>query len=290
MSQNAPPEKQELWSRPQLDRTKPNRTAGGLYRTAEGGRPGVGGVPLVAAEDTAVAAVRMAYRVAAAQIERSTRLAQRLREAGDRAVGGRSDRKAVDATEQLILRAVTSVLAWVEGLADDRDVVRRLMTAQSKIQSRFIESILGFPFGASGSSRDGAADEAQRSADARAVSNLETLKETLRGLSAERSSPAEPGGSNGPTPRLKVVLRGDKRPVRVRRYEIASGVPNKIPDLRFFSNANIRSTPLGANLEIEADGQAALEIKMRRNADPGLWKAAVCDAHDVQIGVIEFEL
>jgi hypothetical protein len=287
MKQNASPEELKLWSRPPLERSRPIRSAGGLYRTAEGGRPGVGGVPLVAAQDAAVAAVRMAYRVAEAQIERSTRLAQRLREAGDRAVGARSDRKAVDATEQLIQRAVMSVLTWMEGLAGERDPLRRLMAAQYQIAG----SMFGLtPSRASGSEHSDAADEAPRSEDARADSHLEVLKKALGSSSAERSSPEGLGGSNSPTSGLKIVLTGDRRPVRIRRYEIAGGLPSKVPNLQFFSNANIRSTPLGAKLKVGADGHAALEIKIRRGASPGVWKAAVCDAHGVQIGAIEFEL
>ena len=46
------------------------------------------------------------YKVAEAQIDRSARLARRLREAGDQAVGPRSDRQALDATEQLVFRAM----------------------------------------------------------------------------------------------------------------------------------------------------------------------------------------
>ena len=92
------------WARPPLARDRPVRTAGGLFRTAQGTSAGIntglGGVPLIATEDAVVAAVRLAYKVADAQIDRSARLAQRLREAGDRAVGARSDRKAIDATEQ----------------------------------------------------------------------------------------------------------------------------------------------------------------------------------------------
>ena len=119
--------------RPQLERSKPIRTAGGFYRTAEGGRPGVAGVPLTAAEDSVVAAVRMAYNVAEAQIERSARLARRLREAGDRAVGARSDRKAVDAVEQLMVKAIQGALVWLERTADDPDPVKRLLVAQYRL-------------------------------------------------------------------------------------------------------------------------------------------------------------
>ena len=97
-------------------------------------------VPLTEAEDAVVAAVRMAYGVASAQVERSGRLAQRLREAGDRAIGERSDRKAIDATEQLVFRAMMSALAWLEGLAAEGDSpLKRLVLAQYRI----LGSILG---------------------------------------------------------------------------------------------------------------------------------------------------
>jgi hypothetical protein len=279
MNQNAPLEDKKRWSRPQLDRTKPNRSAGGLYRTAEGGRPGVGGIPLAATEETVVATVRMAYRVAEAQIDRSTRLAQRLREAGDRAVGARSDRKAVDATEQLIQRAAMSVLAWVEGLADNRDVLRRLMIAQNKIQNNIVESILGFPLGAPGSPRATAPDGAAHAADVPATSVTDIQNDsTEQGL----------GASNRRMP--KIVLKGLKRPVRIRRYELAVAAPDQNPGLQFFSDADINSLPLDAQLDIKPDGTATLEVTMRRDASPGLWKAAICDVHDVQIGIVELIL
>jgi hypothetical protein len=260
MNQNASPEELKLWSRPPLDRSGPIRKAGGLYRTAEGGRPGVGGLPLATAQDTAVAAVRMAYRVAEAQIERSTRLAQRLREAGDRAVGARSDRKAVDATEQLIQRAVMSVLTWVEGLASERDPVRRLMAAQYQIA--------GSMFGLTPSRASGPGDAAPRAADA--------------------APPPQPE-STGSFAQVKVVLKGDKRPVRIKRYEVVVGVPAKISKLLFFNSADAQKT-LDSTLTIEPGGQVMLEFTHLIDADPGSWKAAVCDEQNVQLGVIEIEI
>jgi len=268
MNQNPSSEKQGRYARPSLERSKPIRTAGGLYRTAAGARPGVGGVPLIAAQDAVVAAVRMAYRVAEAQIDRSSRLARRLREAGDRAVGARSDRKAVDATEQLILRAVMGALAWLEGLADERDPVRRLMTAQYRMAG----SMFGLtPSGAPGSPRRDAPGGAPRSTD------------------ATPASPPQPGGSNVTLPPLKIVLKGDKRPVQIRRYDVESGVSHKNPDLKFFSDAGVAST-FKADLAIEADGRATLALWIHSDANPGVWKTAVCDGEDVQIGVIEIEL
>jgi hypothetical protein len=98
----------------------------------------------------------------------------------------------------------------------------------------------------------------------------------------------EPGRLNSRS--LKVVLKGLKRPVRVCRYELAVAAPDQNPHLQFFSDADIKSAPLDAKLDIEADGTATLEVTILRDASPGLWKAAICDAHDVQIGMVEFIL
>src|SRR6266699_1752243 len=87
-----------------LPRTRPDRCAANYYRSAAADSNGeddkaIGGIPLSSTESAVVAAVRMAYRVAEVQIDRSARLAQRLREAGDQATGPNSDQRALDATE-----------------------------------------------------------------------------------------------------------------------------------------------------------------------------------------------
>ena len=131
MSFDVAPEQEKLWARPQLEDAGPIRNASGFFRTAEGDGSALGGVPLVAAEDAVVAAVRMAYKVADAQLQRSARLAERLRKAGDRAVGEGSERKALDASEQLVFRAMMSGVEWLEAAAAERkSPLKRLMTAQ----------------------------------------------------------------------------------------------------------------------------------------------------------------
>jgi hypothetical protein len=264
MNQNARRQKQERWSRPELERSGPIRAPGGLYRTADGGRTSIGGAALIGAENTVAAAVQLAYRVAEAQIARSTRLAQRLREAGDRAVGTDSDQKAVDRTELLISRAVKAGLAWLDGLADEHDPMRRLMAAQYKTA--------GSMFGL---------DQPQ-------VSNTGTQDGEPFDEAAGAQTPLQPKPM-GSLAGVKVVLKGDKRPVRVKRYEVLTGGPAKIPDLRFFNSADARKT-LNAALAIRTDGQVALEFLELAGADPGSWKAAICDEQDVQLGVIEIEL
>ena len=258
---------QARWLRPQLERSKPIRTAGGFYRTAEGGRPGVGGVPLTAAEDSVVAAVRMAYNVAEAQIERSARLAKRLREAGDRAVGARSDRQAVDAVEQFMVKAIQGALAWLERTADDPDPVKRLLSAQYRLAG----SMLGLA--PSDAPRSPGGDAQERAAQ-----------------SGDAVAPSRPGpeASYAPANPVKVVLKGEfRRPVRVTRYEVASGTLRS--EVQFYSVADIESDPLKADLVIDG-GVRALSLEVPRLAKPGLWKAAVCNSENVQIGVIEIEL
>ena len=130
----------EYWSRPEpkspVRHARPEASTGPRRIR----RPSVKSVPLTEAEDAIVAAVRMAYGVASAQVERSGRLAQRLREAGDREIGERSDRKAIDATEQLVFRAMMSALGWLEGLAAEGDSpLKRLVLAQYRI----LGSVLG---------------------------------------------------------------------------------------------------------------------------------------------------
>jgi hypothetical protein len=258
---------QEWWSRPQLERTEPIRTAGGFYRTAERGQSGLGGVPLIAAEDAVVAAVRLAYQVAETQVERSARLAQRLREAGDRAVGARSDRKAVDATEQMIVRAMMGALTWLEGVSGERDPLKRLMVAQYRLAGSLLGLTPSEEFGSS-----------HREAPAAASG-------------ADAAAPAHPA-PHGPDTFLgwvTVVLKGEhRRPVRIRRCDIArDALQGKV---QFYSVAHIESESLTAEFAIDANGRATLTLETPRSAPPGLWRAAVCGATDVQIGLIEIEV
>ena len=142
MSGQASEQPKSAWSRPQLERDRPIRThVGGFYRTADGSDAGIGGVPLTTAEDAVVSAVRLAYKVADAQIAQSMRLAQRLRKAGDRQAGEHSDRKALDATEQLVFRAMMGALAWVEAATatEEGSPLMRLLSSQY----RLLGSLLG---------------------------------------------------------------------------------------------------------------------------------------------------
>jgi hypothetical protein len=278
------------WSRPQLERSGPKRVAGGLYRTSDDGRNGISGVPLVAVDDAVGAAVRMAYRVAEAQIDRSTQLARRLRQAGDRAVGGRSDRKAVDATEQLIFKAAMSALSWLERSAAEPDPVKRFASAQYQL----VGSVLGLTPSLGGL----AVGEATRRAGAALGSAMsEAMQAHRQGSQESAAAGAEgsavstppPAEQKAPATQVTIILKGrSKRHVRVRDYQAPSGKHQ--PNIQFYSVADIRSSPIKADLAIDAGGRATLAIETSRLAKPGLWKAAVHDARGVQLGVIEIEL
>lgn len=200
------PEEEKKWARPQLERNGPKRTAGGFYRTAEGRQSGLGGLPLNTAEDAVVAAVRLAYKVADAQVQRSARLAQRLRDAGDHAVGARSDRKAVDASEQLVFKAMMGALSWLEGVAAEGDTpLKRLITTQYKL----VGSMLG-------------------------VMPPDTPQHRQPGVppqpggQAMTTEPAPPDsdGSQISLRRIRIFLDGEvKRPVSLRRCEVTSADP-----------------------------------------------------------------
>ncbi len=264
---------EERWSRPLPARTDPVRTAGGLFRTAADGRRGLGGLPLNAAEDAVVAAVRMAYKVAEAQVERSARLAQRLREAGDRAAGPRSDKQALDATQQLIFRAGMSALSWLEAAAaEPGSPLWRLMVAQYRL--------LGSTFGL-------IEPEKEKPGKPRPSHHDMPKRVTERGEAA--TSPARTPAAS--LRRIKIVLEGGHpRPVCLRQFEIESEGPIN-EGIKFYSVNHIESEPITARLAIDSqDGAPRLSVEVQRLAPPGLWRAAVCDREKAQIGMIEIEL
>jgi hypothetical protein len=265
---------QKRWSRPSLDRDHPVRSVGGIYRTSQHGEDGLGGVPLIAAEDAVVAAVRKAYRVAQVQVDRSSRLARRLRAAGDRAAGPHSDRKAVDATEELISRAMMGALTWLEGLSAEGDSpLKRLILTQY----RLLGATLGLTpemagvFAPSSTGSQAAAPDADK-VDA---------------------SDGTPPASYAPSPSVKVILKGRSRPVRVRHLHISVPAPIGQGPVYFFNSLDIKSeVTLTAMFAIDAGGHATLTFEEQSSpAPPGRWRAAICRAETgEQIGIIEIEM
>lgn len=261
----------ELWSRRPPSRSAPVRSAGGFYRTAEAKGRAHGGVPLNSANDAVVAAVRLAYRVAESQIDRSARLANRLREAGDRAVGAQSERQAVDAVERLVMKTLMSGLAWWEAsVAEGRCPVTRLAAAEYQM----LGSMLGLTQPAPRKTQTRTSEE-ERERPEREPSRQTTARKAPTRLE------------------LEIVHKGsprDRRPVLVQNWEIASDTALKTP-VFFYSANDLEAEPLQAELVLSGRrGGARLFIDTPRKAARGLWRAAICDAEAIQLGFIEIVL
>ena len=258
------------WSRPRLKRYEPIRTAGAFYRTAEGKSNTLGGVPLVTAEQAVTAAVRMAYKVAAAQVDRSSRLARRLRDAGDQAVGPGSERHALDATERLVFRAMMGGLTWLETAAAEKDSpIKRLLAAEY----RMLGSMLGLV------ATDGAASTGEPATD-------ESPKRGNRARAEDEYSAAVAQSAR----LLKIDHKGPHlRPVRIGEIDLG-GVPAGRTKLLFYSVERIQSAPLSADLVVRGKRDATLILGTPRSAEPGCWQAAICDANRRQLGFIEIIL
>lgn len=257
------------YARPNLEVSRPNRCTGGFYRTADAKGQTIGGVPLDSAEAAVVAAVRMGYKVAAAQIDRSARLASRLRDAGDRVAGGNSARQTVDATERLIFKSMMAGLTWLEALAAERgSPLRRLAAAEF----RLLGNILGL----------GAIDEAPAAAQ-----------------------PAEPGDENRPDaaaamPRraaakalIKVRLTGEKsarRAVKVVHWEVDQAVRPGTFEVFFHHTGGKDAAVIGGTFQLPPKGQPELQLATLHECPPGRWRASVCTEDGVQIGIIEIDL
>ncbi len=213
-----------------------------------------------------VAAVRMAYGVASTQVERSGRLAQRLRKAGDRAIGERSDRKAIDATEQLVFRAMMSALAWLEGLAAEGDSpLKRLVLAQYRI----LGSVLGI---------DPA--EAVRPPPEAAMGQPEAA-------AAPRSAPSPHAAPSPRSTDMTIAFRGGvRRPVRDSRLRMTRG-GDYTGEIDLYSPKS--GAPLKASLVIDERGHGKIRLTLEAQTPSGWWTAAVC-RDDVQIGIAEIEL
>jgi hypothetical protein len=266
--------KPEGYSRPELPRRRPKRTLGGLYRTPDGGGTGFGGrgVPLHAAEDAVVATVRLAYKVADAQVERSARLASRLRQAGDRAVGEQSDRQALDAAESLVLRAMMSALSWLEGVADDKAPLRRLMTAEY----RMIGSLLGL----------GSAETPMRRDQTPSAKQTEQAAQTAGSPQAPQTAGSQVDSFGAPRATVKHTDES-ARYVYVRRLQVdRETIDNRV--IYFHRLEENAREPFKGELVID-QGAATLTVDAPNQAPAGRWRAAVCD-NAVQIGFVEIEI
>jgi|EndMetStandDraft_5_1072996.scaffolds.fasta_scaffold34694_2 hypothetical protein len=251
-----------LWSRQQPRRTSPKRGVGGFYRTADRDGPAIAGVPLSSTEDTVVAAVRLAYKVAEKQVARSTRIAKRLREAGERAAGPESERKAVDAMEDLAINALQSGLAWWEGsVAEGRCPVKRLMAAEF----RLLANLLGSP---------------ERRAEQTATTSP-SKEETHRPAAADRTTAAAPA--------LQIAHTGARRAVRVTAWEV-TGAGAVEPRVLLYNAKAPESEPLTGEIALDGRTVARLTLNIPQTAAPGPWSAAICNPDGVQLGIVEIVL
>jgi hypothetical protein len=255
----------KLWSREPPERERPIRGAGGFYRTADGKEPGSGGVSLHT--------VRLAYKVAEVQVDRSARLASRLREAGDRAVGPGSDRQALDATEKLVMKALLSGLAWWEGsVAEGRCPVKRLAVAEYQMLGQML----------------GLTQPDKPKAAATHSPEQDTTRAKGRGAEESQSRRSAP-----PRLTLQIMHKGtvrERRPVLVASWEIAETGAFRTP-VFFYSVQDITAEPLEAELVLSGKrSNARLIIQTPRHAAPGPWRGAICDAEALQVGFIEIIL
>jgi hypothetical protein len=200
----------------------------------------------------------MAYKIAQANVARSTRISQRLRRAGDRAVGAQSPRTAADATQDLVTDTMMSALGWVEAFLADDSRLKRVSTAQF----RLIGSLLGLV-----PDRDPSLDSPVQGAPATA--------EPVQSSDARNA---------------KIVLKEKGRPVRVKKLEFATREPIEQTGIYFYSVSHIESDPLEASLVRNASGDVLLTLSTASVDTLGCWRAAVCSETGEQLGVIEIEL
>jgi hypothetical protein len=261
------PQSKRPWRRPRLPRVSPKRIAGGFYRTVGNT---LGGVPLLTMEDAVTSAVRMAYKVASAQVERSSRLARRLRDAGDRAVGPDSDRQALDATERLVFRTMMGGLTWLEAAAAERDSpLKRLLAAEY--------GLLGSLLGLGAASPPVTKDESTSTDEATAGRSARYADEkAATGSAMERS--------------VKIVhAKPPFRPVRIGAIEFGEVAPAGY-GLMFYSVERVQSKPIAAELLVRAKRDITLTLATPIRAPTGRWQAAITDVNRRQVGFIEILL
>ena len=252
--------------RPRLDRSAPDRGAANFYRAA-GDTPDVlAGIPLNSAEAAVTAAVRMGYKIAEQQIDRTTRLARRFRDAGDRAAGAGSDKKALDATEQLVFKGMMGGLAWLEGFAaEPGNPLRRLASAEF----RLIGALLGLLPPDEGAHRDG------RTQDERSEAIPSTRAEPRYDATARARARTVP----------QVRHKGaERRAVQVREWELAGDAAGAYP-LTFYTDRP-GSGAIEGELTVNRTGSPTLTLTTTAGTAPGIWTAAICDRDGMQVGYI----
>lgn len=281
------------WRRPDLTITRPRRSFGGIFRTAQDEVDGreIGGVPLQAASDAVVAAVQLGYRVADAQIERGRRLTRELTGAARRA-GVRDAAQPFDAGEQLLARTLQLGLEWVEdSLREPRSALRRIASAELDA----VAGLLGIRPPAGAAARDSA---------------VEALREAVRALAGDRADKAgrekpavrrEPDDDDGDgdtasstAPRAAwPVVRHEagstRRLVQVVDFDGPPARSGEAFDVVFHHATDRAAASIGARLSA-ADRTMELVMKTQAKDPDGTWYAAVCDGEGRQLGHVTIKL
>jgi hypothetical protein len=257
--------------KPSLERTAPDRRVGNYYRGAADDGKAIGGIPLTSAEAAVVAAVRMAYRVAETQIDRSARLARRLREEGDRAVGPDSPQKALDATERIVFRGAMSLLSWLEGVAADRgNPLQRFAAAQYRIAG----ALLGLVPGEAHDREDRHASDASPRAHHRGgPKHAEYRREDAV-----------------PFPARIRHAGADRRAVRISAWNYTGETTRQKIPVKFYHVKGGSKTPLEGEIAIAGRRSLTLTLTTPPSAPSGRWRAAFCDAEGLQVGTMEIML
>jgi hypothetical protein len=288
-----PRNERRAWSRPQPTAIGPDRSIGGYYRGSDLNVRGrdLRGVPLQTAEDAAVAAVRLGYRVVDAQIERGLDMARRLRGASKRAGAGDA-RDVLDSTERLLSRSVLLGLEWLETTVNQPgNPVRRLLTTQFRLMA----SLFGVEM----------KDTVPRAAESRPLSSLlgvdlEDLISRLTKASKRQDteSPATPtvtpteGFGTHRQVRIRHAKDTANRAVTVVRFDLYPPFPSASTarELEFHYVPETRSETLNGTLTVGPQEPVVLEVRTRPDHVAGRWRAAVCEDNGDQVGIIEIDL
>lgn len=264
------------WARPGVPNPHPDRSFGGLYRTAEHEERGetFGGIPLQTAEDAVIAALRTGYRVADEQVERGRRIASRLRGAAERA-GSDGLGDAVDGVEQLITKLVQSGLQFVEeAVRDPRHPIRRLASAELSL----LGQLLGLRLAST-----------ERPADPRQSPAAEPESTAAGGSGAGRAG-SSPVDRRAESIRVRHLDASVARAVRVVKWDVErESVYDGAVVIFHCLDVDADVEPMRATLE-RRDGQTLLCVNAQRTNRAGRWRAAVLDPQRVQVGSIEIEL
>jgi|KBSMisStaDraftv2_1062788.scaffolds.fasta_scaffold488046_2 hypothetical protein len=260
------------FSRPRPKLEGPNRGFGGYYRSSDHKVAGkvFRGVPLQTAEDTAVAAVRMGYRVIDAQIDRALDMARRLRGAATRA-GVKDSNDVLDQAERMLSRGGLLALEWLETAANrPENPLMRLLAAEY----RLLGSVLGFPI------------------DSDKTSEKETPKKST---DTQPSKPTSTAATAAPSWRVRIHHTQPevekRRAIAITKFEMTGAAVRRSAayDVRFHPTSAASGALLKGLLRREANAGWVLEI-LTEDEPSGRWRAAVCTAQGDQVGIIEIRL